>query len=89
MGSGTGFESVSSSISVVGRLSSSSRFHERLSITSTLLNGKNYAIWEKAVEIYYLGEIQFHYLTDDPSDALQGSMVMSTEIDLGLQVCSF
>lgn len=64
MGSGT--ESVSSSTSTVSRLSGSSRAREQLSITSTLLNGRNYVIWAKAVEVYYLGETQFHYLTDDP-----------------------
>jgi hypothetical protein len=52
-----------------GSSTRSSRFRERMSITSTLLNGKNYVIWAKAVEVYYLGETLYHFLTDDPPAA--------------------
>lgn len=45
---------------------SSSRSQDRLSITSTLLNGNNYTVWAKAVEVYYVGETQYYYLTNDP-----------------------
>lgn len=31
-----------------------------------LLNGRNYAIWAKAVKVHYLGETQLHYLSDEP-----------------------
>lgn len=70
MDSGTAAASDSShTYNFVGSSSGSSRFHKGLSITSTPWNGKNkkyYAIWAKAVEIYYLNESKFHYLTDDP-----------------------
>ncbi|KAI8568515.1 hypothetical protein RHMOL_Rhmol02G0206500 [Rhododendron molle] len=64
MGSGT--KSISSSLStgstVTSAVSRSSQSRERLSITSTLLNGQNYVVWAKAVEIYYVGESEYHYL---------------------------
>lgn len=56
-------------------LLSGSRFRERLSITSTLLNGRNYANGATAVEVYYLGETQFHYLTNDPPNRLPRHML--------------
>lgn len=56
----------SSTSTFVGRSSGSSHFRESLSITSTPLNGKNYATWAKFVEVYYQGETKLHYLTDDP-----------------------
>ena len=51
---------------VIGSSSSSSRRREKESITSILLNGNNYAIWSRAVKVYYMGERKFRYLTDDP-----------------------
>lgn len=42
-GSASAFDSSSAS-TIVGSLSGSSRFRERLSVTSTPLNGRNYAI---------------------------------------------
>lgn len=48
-----------SSSNIVGSLSGSCPFHERLSITSTPLNGKNYAVGAKAVEVYYVGSPSF------------------------------
>ncbi|XP_058193764.1 uncharacterized protein LOC131310639 isoform X2 [Rhododendron vialii] len=62
-------KSASSSSAVIGSSARSSRFRERLSITSTLLNGKNYVVWAKAVEVYYLGETLYHFLTDEPPAA--------------------
>ncbi|XP_058219066.1 uncharacterized protein LOC131329730 [Rhododendron vialii] len=61
-------ESPSNSVGT-DHLASSSRFRERLSITSTPLNGKNYAVWARAVEVYYVGQKCYHYLTDDPPAA--------------------
>ena len=59
--------SASSSSSIVtGSSSSSSRRRDRDSITSIPLNGNNYAIWSRAVKVYYMGERKFRYLTDDP-----------------------
>lgn len=52
------FESVSSSTSI-GGLTGSSRLRESLSITSTLLTGRTYVIWAKAVEVYNLGRQNF------------------------------
>lgn len=30
------------------------------------VTSKNYVVFAKADEVYYLGETQFHYLTNDP-----------------------
>lgn len=63
--SGSGSSSTPTS-TVIGSSSSSSRSRDWRPITSTLLNGKNYVLWAKAVEVYYLGESERSYLTDDP-----------------------
>lgn len=66
MDSGTASASDSShTYNFVSSSSDSSQFHKGVSITSKPWNGNN-AIWVKAVEIYYLNESKFHYLTDDP-----------------------
>ena len=51
---------------IIGSSSGSSRRREKDSITSILLNGNNYAIWSRAVKVYYMGERKFRYLTDSP-----------------------
>ena len=57
---------VASDSTVIGSISSSSRYRDRRPITSIILNDKNYAIWAKAVEVYFEGESTSQWLTDDP-----------------------
>ncbi|KAI8524834.1 hypothetical protein RHMOL_Rhmol13G0180800 [Rhododendron molle] len=56
----------SSSSTLVGSLSSGSWPRERCPITSTPLNGGNYVLWAKANEVYYIGQSEDSYLTDEP-----------------------
>lgn len=66
MESGTASASASDSSfrsTFVGNSSGSSRSRERF---STPLNGSNCAIWAQTIKVYYLGEIKYHSLTDDP-----------------------
>ncbi|GFS41529.1 hypothetical protein Acr_00g0074920 [Actinidia rufa] len=55
--------SVSSSASFM--VSSSPRYRDRRPITSIILNDQNYAIWAKAIEVYFEGESISQWLTND------------------------
>ncbi|GFZ00912.1 hypothetical protein Acr_14g0005470 [Actinidia rufa] len=59
-------ESSSVSSSASSAVSSSSRNRDRRPITSIILNDQNYAIWAKAVEVYFEGESISQWLTDEP-----------------------
>ncbi|XP_058190207.1 uncharacterized protein LOC131307603 [Rhododendron vialii] len=56
----------SSNSTIVGSVSSGSWSRERRPITSTPLNGGNYVLWAKAVEVYYMGQSEDSFLTDEP-----------------------
>ena len=55
---------MAASTSVIGAGSSWSLV--MFSITSILLNGRNYAPWAKSIEVYFMGKKKLFYLADDP-----------------------
>jgi hypothetical protein len=59
-------ESDSITFTVTHIVISFSRFRDKRTITSILLNGKNYALWARAIELYFEGDSTSQWLTDDP-----------------------